>query len=99
MEFPKGGDTEKMLAKFAGAHPEYADLSPDEIRQAAELVNAHHAVSSEETLRDALNARLSVRESEGKVPVKNDFDEVIGMASPGQGREMYKKDKGERDLK
>ena len=89
---------EKMLATFAGAHPEFADLSKDEIHQAAELIGAHEAVSSEETMRDALNARLSVRESAGKVPVTNRQGEVIGMAPPGEEDKMYREERENRDL-
>lgn len=93
--------TERMLKTFIEKHPEYAEknFSADEIRQAAALIDTMEEaeISDEETLSEALEARLSVRPIAGKTPVINDRDEVLGMAaSPEEARQILR-DNAEED--
>lgn len=93
---PASDGMEKMLATFASAHPEYKDLSVEELHQAADLIRAQEeGVSDEKTLKDALDARLAVRNV--GVPVTNLRGEVIAMAdSPEQVGKIYREDQVNR---
>lgn len=88
-----GNETERMMAKFINAHPEFAakKFSTEEIRQASALVNAQEMSVDEDLLQRALEARLSVRGTEGNMPIMDNTDTMIGVAnSMGEARKIVR---------
>ncbi len=73
-------------------------FSPEEVRKAASLISDRTDGLDEDLLRRALNARFAVRVTGGKIPVINNEDSVIGMASSmEEARKMSREDNETRD--